>query len=383
MPWKVSTQVENRKQFALRKIGGESTLKDLCAEYGVSRKTGHKWLNRFKLQGEAGLKDRSRRPKRQPHQTAENIVAAVIEKKREHPKWGAKKLHRLLSKAGLDSLPSQATLGRILDRYGFVKKHKRHSRAVRCPTLMTRPLYPNHVWAVDFKGWFRTRDGKRCEPLTISDLYSRYVIVCHGLRSTKSGTVREIFEQAFRRYGKPLIIRSDNGPPFSSRALSGLSSLSVWWLSLGIEPELIEAGHPEQNGEHERMHRTLKLEILDVAGKNLTDQQEIFDKWRREFNTVRPHEAIGMQCPSEIYEKSRYRYEGMMKSYQYGDRMLVRSVKSTGEIKWHGQLLYLSDTLKKHQVGIQAITPSEYEVYFRTKKLGIIKAGHNKVLPMS
>ena len=384
MPWKVNTQVENRTTFALRKLDGSSTMKDLCKEYGISRKTGYKWLNRFKRQGEEGLRNKSRRPKTQPHQTSESIVSAVIEEKRKHPKWGPKKLHCILSKRGLESLPSKATLGRILDRYGLVKKHKkRRGRLVRAPMQLTRPMYANHVWGVDFKGWFATQDGKRCEPLTISDLYSRYVIVCHGLRSTKTLHVREVFEAVFRKYGKPLIIRSDNGVPFSSQSLSGLSSLSVWWMSLGIEPELMDPGHPEQNPEHERMHKTLKFEILDKAGRDLEAQQKIFNKWRNEFNTVRPHEAIGMKCPCELYEKSAHRYSKIIKPYQYEENMLVRSVKNTGWIKWQGKRLYLSKTLKKHQVGIKSITPTEYEVYFRTKKLGFIKAGDNKVLPMS
>ncbi len=383
MPWKVITQVENRKSLAIRYYSGIWTMKELCEEYGISRKTGYKWLNRFEAQGEEGLQDLSRRPLIVPHQTAFGVIEALMNKKLQYPKWGAKKLRRLLIKDGIDNVPSESTLHRILERCGHVKRRRRRNKFVREETSLTRPLHANHVWAVDFKGWFRTGDGQICEPLTVSDLHSRYVLACEGFRRIDTESVKSVFEDLFAKYGKPLVIRSDNGAPFSSRALCGLSRLGAWWISLNIEPELIKPGHPEQNGGHERMHRTLKLELLDKVGKDLDEQQKFFDKWRRTFNTIRPHEAIGMRCPTELYEKSERRYEGKELSYKYPENYKVRSVKTEGSIKWQGKLIYVSQTLTGYKVGIRAVSPEKYEVYFRTKRLGILSPENKKVLPMS
>lgn len=383
MPWKVRTHVEVRKALVVRYLRGEWTMTALCQEYGVSRKTGDKWLKRFTRHGEEGLAHRSRRPKKVPHQTADAVLAAVIAKKRQYPKWGPKKLRRLLCTEGVRAVPSESTIGRLLQRYGLVHPQRRRKKSPRHPTPLTTPLYPNHVWAVDFKGWFRTRDGKRCEPLTISDAYSRYVLACAGLTRITTKDVHAVFEQVFRRYGQPLIIRSDNGAPFASRAVVGLSSLSVWWLQLGIEPELIAPGHPEQNGGHERMHKTLKVELLDTVGRNGQDQQQRFDAWRRTFNTIRPHEAIGMHCPAEWYTPSPRRYRKRLTPYTYPARYKIRRIKRNGEMRWQGRKVYVSETLGKQQVGLKPVTPTAYELYFRTKKLGMITTDDTKVLPVS
>lgn len=383
MPWKVSTHMNERKLLALGYLKGDWTMKSLCQAHGISRKTGYKWLGRFITQGELGLLDRSRRPRRTPHQTPESLVTALIAKKRHYPKWGPKKLRCLLEKDGVNALPSESTLGRILNRYGLVKHKRRRSKTWPNRTILTQPMYPNHVWAVDFKGWFRTRDGKICEPLTISDLYSRYIIACVGLEDVKTHRVQEVFKRVFQQYGQPLIIRSDNGVPFSHRSVVGLSRLSVWWFELGIEPELIKPGHPEQNPEHERMHRTLKLEILDDVGQTITDQQKRFDEWRRTYNTIRPHESIGMKCPIELYEKSPRKYNDNIKPYEYPEQYMVRSIKPSGDVRWKKNRVYVARALSYRKVGMKPITPTEYELYFRTKKLGIVKTGCTTVLPMS
>lgn len=383
MPWKVSTHVEGRKTLAVRYLRGEGTMRALCQEYGISRKTGHKWLNRFARHGEEGLANRSRRPKTVPHQTSDAVSAAVLAKKRQYPKWGPKKLRRLLCTEGMPAVPSESTIGRLLQRYGLVQRKRRRHQRERHPQPLTTPLYPNHVWTVDFKGWFRTRDGKRCEPLTISDAYSRYVLACTGLPSIATPQVRAVFEKVFRRYGQPLIIRSDNGAPFASRAVSGLSSLSVWWLQLGIEPERIAPGHPEQNGVHERMHKTLKVELLDTVGENGRDQQRRFERWRRIYNTIRPHEAIGMHCPAAFYAPSPRRYRTGLTPYVYPAGYKIRRLKRNGEMRWHGRKVYVSETLGKQQVGLKPVTPTAYELYFRTKKLGMITTDYAKVLPLS
>lgn len=383
MPWKVSTHMNERKSLAFKYFKGDWTMKSLCQEYGISRKTGYKWLKRFITHGEAGLLDRSRRPKRTPHQTPESLVVAIIAKKHRHPKWGPKKLKCLLEKDGMNMVPSESTLGRILQRYGLVKHRRRRAKTWPNQAVLTQPMYPNHVWAVDFKGWFKTRDGKKCEPLTISDLYSRYIIACVGLEEIKTHKVQEIFKRVFHQYGLPLIIRSDNGVPFSHRSIAGLSRLSIWWFELGIEPELIKPGHPEQNPEHERMHRTLKLEILDDVGRTIIDQQRHFDKWRKTYNTIRPHESIGMKCPADLYEKSPRKYNGNIKIYEYPEQYLVRTVKQNGDIRWKMGRTYVARVLSNRKVGLKPRTPIEYELYFRTKKLGIIKTGCTSVLPMS
>jgi len=383
MPWNVRTQLEKRKEFIDEVVYKKQDITTACQRYGISRKTGHKWLSRFRGHGESGLKDRSRRPRRSPNQTKESIVEVLIKKKQRYPKWGPKKIRVLLKREGIEGLPSKATIGRIFERYDLVKKKRRRSKRIRARQDLTRPMYANHVWAVDFKGWFKTRDGKRCEPLTITDLYSRYLIECYALENTRTEAVQGVFERVFKKYGLPLIIRSDNGSPFSSQALCGLSRLSVWWMKLGIMPELIEPAHPEQNGEHERMHRTLKHELLDEVGKNITRQQMRFEEWKKEFNEIRPHEALGMQTPDKYYKKSERRYKLLKIGFEYPTEYATRSVKKDGYIRYGGSLYYLTETLKKEKVGLKQLNPQETEIYFQTKRIGKIIKGHNKVLPMS
>jgi putative transposase len=264
-------------------------------------------------------------------------------------------------------------LGGILDRAGLVRRRRIRNKGKRFNGVLTEAVYPNHVWAVDYKGWFRTQDGMRCEPLTISDVYSRYVVEVKTLTNQSYEQARKVFESVFREYGLPDIIRSDNGSPFASRGAGGLSRLSVWWILLGIKPEFTAPGHPEQNGIHERMHLTLKKEATRPASTNLRSQQRRFNRWRREFNENRPHEALGMKTPSEEYRRSSSIYiRGIKKNIKYPQGYDVRRVKTNGEIKWRGKRRYIGEAFKGVTLGIKQIEEGPNQVYFGSTLLGVL-----------
>ena len=302
MPWKVSGAVERRKQFVAECRSGEWTMTELCRAHGISRPTGYEVLRRYERDGEWGLEEQSRAPQRHPNQTTPAIEEQVLGLRRLHPRWGPRTL-----KARLQQLqpqiewPAASTIGSLLDREGLTL----HRRKRRKTEPYNRPLAaatePNRIWCADFKGWFRTGDGARVDPLTITDAYSRYLLRCQAVEKTDTTRVQAIFEAAFRECGLPLAIRTDNGAPFASRAIAGLSRLAVWWMKLGIVPERIQAGHPEQNGQHERMHRTLGEETASPPAANARAQQRAFDRFRYVFNQERPHQALGMRTPSSCY----------------------------------------------------------------------------------
>src|SRR4030065_735482 len=292
--------MEERARFVLEVEKAEMSVAELCRRYGVSRKTGYKWIRRYRVEGLDGIRQRSSRPNRCPHKTNPEWEERIILERVKHSSWGPKKIRELLQRKGLDGrVPQASTIGDILRRAGLVSRHRRRSRKTYYSGPLTEAMYPNHVWAVDYKGWFRTGDGKRCEPLTISDLYSRYVLEVKGLADQSYEGARGAVGGGFEEYGLPEIIRRDNGGPFSSEGAGGLSRLSVWWGLLGIKPEFIAKGHPEQNGVHERMHLTLKKEATIPASKDLRGQQRRFDIWREEFNENRQHEALKMKVPAK------------------------------------------------------------------------------------
>jgi len=368
MAWKKVLPMEERARFVLEVEKAEMSVAELCRRYGVSRKTGYKWIRRYRAEGLDGIRERSSRPHTCPHKTNQDWETRIITERVKHSSWGPKKTRELLFRSSLEEkVPAASTIGDILRRAGLVSRHRRRSRKTYYSGPLTEAMYPNHVWAVDYKGWFRTGDGKRCEPLTISDLYSRYVVEVRALPDQSYEQARGVFERVFEEYGLPEIIRSDNGGPFASRGAGGLSRLSVWWVLLGIKPEFIAKGHPEQNGVHERMHLTLKKEATVPASRNLREQQGRFDIWREEFNENRPHEALKMKVPAKRYRRStRVCQRGInnKKQIKYPEGYKVRRVRRSGEIRWKGKMRFVGAALKGEWVGIKQFEEGHNQVYF-------------------
>lgn len=374
MAWKEVSPVEERVRFVLAVTQERESMTALCRAYGVSRKTGYKWLQRYEEAGLSGLHDRSRRPRSSPGRVSADVEQLVLRERQRHPHWGPKKLrHRLVAKHGLTAVPAVSTVGNLLRRQGLTVPRKRR-RSVTQPARehLTPGTRPNEVWALDFKGWFRTQDGQRCEVLTASDLYSRYVLVCRLVSGQRVEDVQPVLRTAFVRHGLPEVIRVDNGSPFGSRGVCGLSQLSVWWLRLGIRVEFLEPGHPEQNGSHERMHRTLKQETTRPPAATPRAQQRRSDRWRREFNRERPHEALDLQTPAQRYQRSARRYHDQLPRETYPPYFEVRTVRRDGSLKWQNRLRYVGEALHGVTVGLVEAEPGQQEVYFGELLLGAL-----------
>jgi transposase InsO family protein len=348
-------------------------MSDLCREYGISRKTGHKIKKRFESGGTAGLFDESRAPKHIPHKTAPEVVDLVVAERIRHPSWGAKKLKDVLEKRLGHALPAASTLGDILLRRGLVEPRRRRSRYASTPTGLRMAHSPNDIWCVDYKGQFRLGDGGYCYPLTATDQVSRFLLACEGMPAISDAAAREVFVDIFRVYGLPLAMRSDNGVPFASTGLAGLTRLSVFWLRLGIVLERIRPGHPEENGRHERMHRTLKRETARPARSNLLQQQERFDSFRHEFNQDRPHEALGMKRPAEIYVPSTRPYPAKLADLTYPTHDDAVRVDRWGTIRFANRKVYLSEALAGQTVGLREEDDGRWLVSFVDLDLGFLE----------
>ena len=299
LPWRETNPEMERLHFMERYATGEETVAELSRQFGVSRKTAYKRIGRYKADGDAGLLDRSRAPRAHPNATPSEVVERIIAMKREHPLWGPKKVIGWLRFSEPETgWPAPSTAGGILDRAGLVQRRRHRRRSAPWGEPFSGATRPNDVWAIDFKGWFRTTDGIRIDPLTVQDAASRYLVVCEGLERPTGAEARRVLERAFREYGLPTVIRTDNGVPFASVGLGSLSPLAVWWVKLGILPERIDPGHPEQNGRLERLHRTLKAETATPPRANHRQQRQAFDRFRRRYNTQRPHEALGQRPPA-------------------------------------------------------------------------------------
>jgi putative transposase len=373
MPWKETTPMEERARFVEDFESALYNVTELCDRYGISRKTAYKWLKRYGFEGEAGLKDRSRAPKTSPSRTEPRVVQPLVDLRRKHPTWGPRKLLAYLEKRAPETAwPSASTVGDILKRQGLVEERRR-SRA-RTPLergALTQPAAANHVWACDFKGQFRTADGQLCYPLTVTDSFSRYLLGVEGLVSVGEPHSWPVFERLFRCYGLPQIIRSDNGSPFASaRSLAGLTRLSVKWLKLGIRPERIKPGHPEQNGSHERMHRDLKRETVRPPAADHVAQQQRFDQFRQIRNHDRPHEALGQKTPAEMYCGSPRPYPAGVSEPSYPGHFEVRYVRPAGEIKFRGRYLFLGEALRGEHVGLEEFDDGRWSLYFAEFLLG-------------
>ena len=391
LPWKQTNPEREQIYFIERWNGGRVSFVELCRQFGVSRKTGYKRVRQFESYGLDGLRDRSRAPRRHPNRTSRAVAERLIAARRSRPRWGPKKLVAWLRDIEPEgSWPAPSTAGDILDRAGLVQRRKRRRHGAPWSEPFAAAEHPNDVWSIDFKGWFRTADGVRIDPLTVQDAASRYLLACDGLLHPNRPQVRQVLERAFREYGLPWAIRTDNGPPFASVGLGSLMPLAVWWVKLGIVPERIEPGHPEQNGRLERLHRTLKAETASPPQSTRGKQQRAFDTFRHIYNTERPHEALGQQPPSRSYHASSRSYPGRVSALEYEVGVTVRQVRSNGEIRWKGDKIYLSESLRGEPVGLFPNDDRFWTIQFGPLSIGLlddharcILHTPTKVLPMS
>jgi putative transposase len=371
MPWSETRPMDERLRFVVEAERGEEFFRALCARYGIQPKTGYKWLERFAAAGAAGLAERSRRPHHSPTATSRESVAALVELRTRWPTWGAKKLVTVLRERHPELvIPAPSTAAAILKREGLVRVPRRRVVRAHPGRPVTAMLTPNAVWTADFKGQFKTRDGVYCYPLTIVDGASRYFLRCRALLSVRHRETRPVFEELFRAEGLPERLRTDNGPPFASLALGRLSRLSIWWVRLGILPELIEPSHPEQNGRHERLHRTLKAETTRPPARDRRAQQRAFDRFRTEYNTERPHEALGQRPPAAVYTPSPRPYPARLVPLEYPAHYEVRLVSANGGIRWHFHRVNVSHLLAGEYVGLEEVADGEWDVYFGPLWLG-------------
>jgi hypothetical protein len=374
MPWKILSAVGERWRFAQAALKQLKPFTALCHAFGISRQCGYKWLCRFHQDGRSGLHNHSRRPRRSPRRTPARWRQSVRRLRQRFPHWGAKKiyarLHRQFPRA---RLPAVRTITKWLPRLCPMRRRHRHSRRGPRLTLppLTLPAAPNDVWTVDFKGFFRTTDGTRCDPLTVRDLFSRWLLAVRILPHQRQAAVRRVFIGLFRRYGLPKVIRMDNGSPFGSTGAWGLSALSVWWLTLGIRVEFIRPGHPEENGAHEQMHRELKRDTTRPPAAHPPGQQRRSDRWRKYYNTERPHEALGGRYPSDLYRRSRRHYRGPQ-PIRCPRGWVVRHVRHNGQIKWQGRRRSIGEAFVGQPVALRRQSKGIYEIYFQRLLLGTL-----------
>jgi transposase InsO family protein len=373
MPWRECSVMEERLRFVARLLDGEG-MSAVCRQFGISRKTGYKIWDRYQGEGLDALSDRSRRPVRYANQLPDQIERLIVEAKRDKPHWGARKIRELLVRrlAGDVRIPAKSTVHAVLDRHGLVKRSRQRRRMKAEGTQLSAGLHPNDLWCADFKGEFKTGNGRYCYPLTVTDQASRMILACEALESTREQPVIEAFVRLFKDRGQPSAIRSDNGLPFASpNGLYNLSKLSVFWLRLGIAIERIKPGNPQQNGRHERMHRTLKQETARPPGMNALQQQDRFDAFVSEFNEERPHEALDMRTPAELYAPSSTPYEGLPDvEYPFHDRDIL--VTACGRICMHRKKINVSTVLAGQRLGIKEVDDGIWLTSFMHYDLGYI-----------
>lgn len=382
MPWKASSVMEERLCFVARLLDGEA-MTDMCREFGISRKTGYKIFDRYKEHGLEALSDRSRRPVRYANQLPQPIESLIVRLKGEKPHWGARKIRELLIRRldGDIRVPAKSTIHAVLDRHGLVKRGGGPRHRAR-GTPLSEGAAPNALWCADFKGEFKLGNGRYCYPLTVTDQASRFLLLCEALESTREELAFTAFERLFAERGLPMAIRSDNGVPFASpNALFNLSKLSVWWLRLGITIERIKPGHPQQNGRHERMHLTLKKEATRPPGMNSLQQQSRFDAFVHEFNTERPHEALAMKCPAQLYTASTRRYHGLPElTYPFHDRDIL--VTACGRLCLHRKKINISTVLAGQRLGIKEVDEGIWLASFMHYDLGYFDLEQKTLQPL-
>jgi transposase InsO family protein len=371
MPWKESRIVDQRLQFLSSYQKKEMSLSDLCREFGVSRPTGYRWINRYKEVGPEGLLDRSRKPHGCSHATSEATENAILALRSKHPSWGARKLKARLEKVRprVNWLVA-STFGNILHRAGLTNPKQKKLRTTPCSEPFSEVTAPNQLWCMDFKGYFSTGDGTRCDPFTITDAHSRYLIRCQTVSRMDLSQVVSVCEAAMREYGMPARIRTDNGAPFAGTGLLGLSKLSLSWTKMGIVHERIQPGRPQQNGRHERMHRTLKEDTTKPPALTLRLQQKKFDRFRQIFNHERPHEGLNNETPASLYQRSSIMFPRVLTPFTYPRGFQTRRVNPSGDISWHKDRVFISQVFSFEDLGFEEMDEEIFRVYFREIELG-------------
>jgi transposase InsO family protein len=354
-----------RLKFVHESVAGLYTFHELCQRYGISRKTGYKWLARYNEAGPPGLTDRPHTPRHCPHRIAAEVERVLLATRRQHPHWGPRKLLDWLRPRRPDlDLPAPSTVGALLAREGLVATRSRRRRWRHPGPPSSVANAPNQLWTADFKGQFPTRDGLLCYPLTIADQYSRYLLRCQALSSVRTAEARPVFERLFRKVGLPHAIRTDNGVPFASNGIHGLCKLNVWWIELGIAHQRIQPSHPEQNGVHERMHRTLKAHTARPPAANRHAQQRAFDRFRSEFNRERPHEALAGRPPATVWRPPSRTYPRRLPVAEYPGHFQPRLVSNAGTFRFHSKQLFLSDALEQKWIGLEEVDDGIWAIHF-------------------
>ena len=367
MPWLETSPMHERLRFIEDHRGDQYDMTELCARHGVSRKTGYKWLDRFEAEGKRGLVDRSRAPHHCPHKISRHVASLLCAARRAHPYWGPEKLMAWLAPRHPElAWPAPSTVSDLLVRRRLVKTRRRRRRHQHPGVVAPVTYAPNDLWTADFKGHFKTRDGIYCYPLTIADQHARYLLTCKGLLSTKGHGVRRSFERTFYEFGLPRAIRTDNGVPFATTGIHGLSQLNVWWLRLGIQHQRIHPGSPQENGVHERMHRTLKQGACRPARAHCAAQQRAFNAFRTEFNEERPHEALQNRTPASQYHASARAYTGVLPPQEYPGHYLVKKITTGGTFRFQGRLLFIANALTHHHIGLEEVDTGVWNIYFNS-----------------
>ena len=384
MPWHQTNTVNERLKFVAAAQRGRCSMTELCLQFGISRKTGYKLLKRYEEDGAAALRGRSSAPHVHPNQTPVKLEAAILRVRKAHSTWGSKKILVVLGREwATEDLPARSTVDAVLNRAGLVTPRKR--RAMRQPSAP--PIVParaaNDTWSIDYKGWFKVGDGTRCDPLTVNDVFSRASLECRAMVSPQLEDVQRRLENAFRRFGLPAFMLSDNGPPFGSRGLGGLTRLGVWLLRLGVQPVFIQPGHPEQNGRHERFHKTLKAETATPPRASVRAQQAAFDRFQTYYNGERPHEALDMRTPDELYEPSDRTMPIALPEYEYADTCEVRRIRRDGTMKWAGEYVFVGEAMAGELVGVEPVTDDRWHVHLGAMRLGVLHERARTIMPMA
>ena len=373
MPWKETRPMDERVRFiAAIQEDPRGNFTRLCERFGVSRDKGYKWLARYKEHGPSGLEDRAPVARSCPHKTDDAIADRVVAMRKALPLAGPKKLRQRMLDKGELNVPAASTIGDILKARGLIRPRRARLRVPPSPNQLDPCAEPNDVWCIDFKGHFTLGDGSRCDPLTLTDAATRYLFKCEAVADIGYAGVRAELDLAFREFGLPLKIRSDNGPPFASKALGGLSRLSVWWIQIGILPERIEPGKPQQNGRHERMHKTLKEHTANPPHATLAEQQRAFDLFRRDYNDERPHEALGQKTPASHYEPSPRAMPDRPREPEYRDDFVVRRTNNSGHFSFKGETLPAGVPLSNQPIGLRQTDEGEWDLFYGPLLVGYV-----------